>query len=321
MTSITRSQDKVQTAQDLWILFNLSPEFENYTPFNDSLGFSVQRKYPGGLAYKPPVKEDGTPDTVALIRVLYDKSKISQQIPQRVPLRFSIGAFSRYLSNHFDYQWANSDCPTQGSVELSRKTPSPYDLEIQSAYFYDCEKNQIVDKQGTTQDGCKILNTLFTSHIETIEGRRARIFRFKLASANACSRICEWAEKTAVLLMPFMTGRRIAINDLESYGLSCYKKNQVRFLKTESINVFGYRAAKQIILIYCSLLLAFSFWITVHPPTPRFLSKIASNDFLGFAACIVTLAIIDWALPFLFFHFINLMIRAKLKLMFKTFTF
>lgn len=93
---------------------------------NEKIGFSVQRTYPPEFRYKPPKLKNGEPDTVALIYVSYDypRTNVENEGSQLVPVAFRIVKHSRYIAQHFDYNFEDEDCPTEESVLGSKVTPN-----------------------------------------------------------------------------------------------------------------------------------------------------------------------------------------------------
>ncbi len=156
------------------------PGYENYIPFKDrKVGFSVQRQYPPDIRYKPPKRKDGTPDTVALIRVLYfHPTEVNEPVnPGKVPLSLSISTHSRYLINHFEYNFDDDNCPTRQSISLSKSTPRPIALDSKSEYFYDHHNNSFINNRSESLKGKEVLDRIFQLHCNTIhvvKGRRLR---------------------------------------------------------------------------------------------------------------------------------------------------
>lgn len=68
-----KNNNKQFTAESLVAFFNLGngSGFEKIIHFIDgTIGFNIEKPYPSDIPFKPPTLKDGTPDTVAIIRVI-----------------------------------------------------------------------------------------------------------------------------------------------------------------------------------------------------------------------------------------------------------
>lgn len=75
---------------------------------------------------------------------------------------------SLYLldGNHFDYNFDDPDSPTKESLEISKKSISPAELESYDDYFYDLNKRCFIEK-GKKIEARKMLDDIFALHIKT----------------------------------------------------------------------------------------------------------------------------------------------------------
>ena len=123
------------SADDLIDAFSFRDDerFEKITSLgNRKVGFSVQKKYPEDIRYRPPKKKGGADDTFALFHVVYthpDEASVSIENKDKIPLIITIVPYSRYRGNHFDYNFEDPECPTEKSLEESKASPRPVDLE------------------------------------------------------------------------------------------------------------------------------------------------------------------------------------------------
>ncbi|MDY7036098.1 MAG: hypothetical protein SV375_08065 [Thermodesulfobacteriota bacterium] len=70
-----------RTAEEFRNSFRIqeNQDYEDFIPFKDGkVGFSIKRPYPRDIPFGPPIKKDGTPDTLAMIRVLYNPKNLSK---------------------------------------------------------------------------------------------------------------------------------------------------------------------------------------------------------------------------------------------------
>jgi len=237
----------LKSAEELLTAFAL-PEgaYQGYNPFTDGKpGFSIQRAYPADIPFVPPVKKDGTPDTVAMIRVLYNPGKLPQEKldPARVPLWIDVSSHSKYRYHHFGYDFEQEDCPTAESLERSRSTPQPVGLEFLDAFFLSHSDNLFIGKNGKTMSGAEIFEHVFRQHCETTTEKRRRRYR-RIASiginADRGVRVLEW-------LLRVCFRKKL---DSESNPFGPYSKEDVGLLEADSLEIFGYKTTKNVILTY-----------------------------------------------------------------------
>lgn len=315
--------DKFTSAEELKEVFEIAghSEYVNFTPLTKEVGFSVQRLYPPTSNYKPPIRKDGTPDTVALIAVLYEPTSTRKRDPDRVPIYLKVSVYSRYIANHFDYDFTSDECPTEESVISSKKTPRPVDLNQFNEYFFDHKENRLVDSDGKPTTGLKIINDLYASHLATVDKFKGLIFRWKLGSISRASNLCEPACGVFKWMLKVVCGRTLASEDI-SKGISGeYKSGDVKLLKTERIDVFGYSASKNVIGTFCMLILSAFFLFKVTGGSPSWVKTIAEKNVLALAASILTIAVLDHLLPRGLLWLINMTIRLRWKIMLAKVTF
>lgn len=292
-----------------------APEFIDCTVFGKDIGFSVQRPYPETSRFKPPVKRDGKPDAVALIGVVYEPERADAKKPALVPVSAKISVYSKYTSKHFDYDFDDPECPTEESVLRSKETPRPVDLSAIDQYFYDHEKECFRNSKGELIAGVEIIRGLYDQHLATVDKFRGMVFRWTLASLGKASRFTEPLEKLLAWLLKALCGRSLEPEDIMRGIFHPYWPEDMKLLKTESIDVFGYRASKNVIATFCGLLLLLFTICRVAGHTPAWIKVIADNTFLGFAACILAIAVLDHLLPKVIFRLINVIIGWRLNLM------
>jgi len=166
--------------------FDSSPEYQEFHSFSKEVGFSVQRRYPEYSNFAPPKKRDGSPDTFALIRIRYSPEQVTNENQNLVPISVAIGTHSRYILNHFDYDFTDDDCPTEESVLASKRTPRPLELIFLKDYFFDHKKNTFVDQNGKEIEGIEILNHYYELHLATIDKFKGKVLKWKMSSTGMC---------------------------------------------------------------------------------------------------------------------------------------
>lgn len=291
---------------------------------DDSIGFSIKRRYPNDCRYRPPVTRDGEPDTVALIRVLYLSPDRHSEVKRldKVPLIIDISAHSMYLFKHRDYNFEDPDCPTQESLMISKKTPAPISLEYTSEYFYDHSKESVVDRDGTLLSGQKIVETIFNQHCNTTRPIIEAKYRIKLRSRAVHLRILEGLLKFTLFVLKKGFGRSFEMPENSLKGLAFkYDARDMRFLSTNKIEFFGYKASINVIVTFCFLVVLGFTVAHVFGYTSDYVDTVAASPLLALCFSILVLAVLDNMLPMLIFRLINWLIDLRLNTMMKKIRF
>lgn len=303
------------SADDLKRAFKLDAheQYIEFTPFPKGLGFSVQRPYPPKCRYSPPVTEDGTPDTYAFVGVVYEPDRRSSDKPNLVPISAKVSAFSRYISKHWDYDFSDKACPTEESVTASKKTPKPVDLSAFDQYFYDHQRDVFLDADGKEIEGIDIINGLYDSHLATVYKLKGLVFRWKLTSRNKASALCEAIRESLKWLLKAICGRSLEPDEIMRGIYDDYRPEDVKLLKTERIDVFGYKASKNVIVTFSILLLLGYTFLHFSSNTSPWLRGIADNSLLAFAFSVLCITCLDHALPKALLWLINVTNRLRWK--------
>lgn len=283
--------------------------FESITDLTDvPVGFSIQKKYPSNIKFKPALTKNNEHDSVAVIWVVFDKD-IHKELSKR-PLRIRVAMLSKYRSKHFDYDFDDEECPTLESLEESKKSKQPLDFNFHSDYFYDSETGKIVKKSGCEITGVEVLNEVYKTHCDSVHpiiGAPVRVaLGLKLASIRCLDKIiaaCKW-----VLINIFgrtFTEDYTKSKHLDGYDLSDFGKSNI-----DSIELAGYRASKRVILIYCFVIILFS-WIFINSDISETLNEILKNEFLTVVHGLFLLIIFDLMIPYLIIKLINLLIKVR----------
>jgi len=297
------------------------PDYVKFGPFTDGIGFSVQKAYPKTSKYSPPVIKDGTPDTYALIGIKYGPVQLNSKDPHRVPIFAKVSVFSRYLSNHMDYNFSDEKCPTEESVLASKRTSRPIDLSSSDEYFFDHQQDSFVNRKGNKIEGIKIINDLYALHLATVDKFKGLVLRWKMTSVHRGASLCRPISYLLKWILKTICGRTFEPNDPFRGILQEYRQEDLKLLKTERIDVFGYKASKNVIVTFCILLLAGYLTFNYFSYSPEWLKGIMKNTLLSFAFAVLTISILDHPLPRILFYLVNLMIRLEFRLTMKQFKF
>ncbi|MEK6742421.1 MAG: hypothetical protein AABZ15_02365 [Nitrospirota bacterium] len=313
------------SADELIDAFNLrdNPAYERITPLRDcKAGFSVQRRYPESIRYRPPKLKNGIDDTVTLTHVIYehpaeDKAHIASQ--SRIPLVVRIVRFSRYTSTHFDYNFSDDNCPTKESVERSKLTPPPIELTYEKAFYFDHDDNHFHDESGRTLTGREILEKAYKDHCDTVHILKGLKIRFKLRSQSFGIAVLDIVVRQLTNILSSIFGRTLDDSDSISVYLSGYKREDLKKLSTESLTIFEYSTSRRVIILFCFLAVSGFTWYYFAAINNKYLKAIFENSFLTLTFSIVIIWFLDVVVPVLIFRLINMFIKLRTKLTLKSF--
>lgn len=285
------------------------------------VGFSVKRKYPDNISYKPTRTAEGEPNNVAVLWVTYlHPSEISKNIDAaRVPISVRISNVDLYISNHWDYNFEDPNSPTEESVDESKRTKKPIELESRDEFFYNHTSDTFIDKKGNPVSGLEILEKIYREHCDTVHILKGLSLRLKLLTQSTFHTLLGFIVSfiKAILLKVF--GRTIEDEDDLSELIRGYKASSLKKLSTDSLEIFGYKAPKGIIVLYCLLVVLYSFFTLTE--TDSYLQNIADKELLILAHSIFFLWFLDFVVPPILFGLMNgvIWIRAKImRMKFKT---
>lgn len=265
------------------------------------IGFSVQRNYPDNLSYKPPRKADGTPDSYALIQVIYNKDGKAVNA-ERVPILIRVFHYSKFLGEHSFYHFGSPDCPTRESVEMSQRTPRPLDLDFEDIYYFDHTANTFRDKENNSISGISILNTVFDEICATVGTRRRTRFDAKLKMQRFLIACCEKSSDGIEYVMKKVFGRTFKVDSIIRKYFEGYSEKDIEIEEKDRIKIFDYEASKPIIVLFCFLVMGAYTYFYYFPATSRYFKIIAENNLLSLCFVITVVCILDTVVPKLLFR-------------------
>lgn len=311
------------TAQELIDAFGIlaNENYEFITPLIDSkVGFSVQRKYSDDLLYIPLKNRLGEDDTAALIHVVYaHPSEEDEFDSHKVPLFIRIATHSKYLANHIDYDFRDENSPTKESVERTKATPTPVGLDFYNDFYYDHHTETFIDSTLDPMDGEQVLDRVFNTHCDTAHEKKGRGIRRNLHIQTLLNDSLAYVVSCLIWILSNLFGR--TLDDSQNYFayLQGYEKKSLKKLSTESLDIFGYKASRSVIILFCFLVVisyAFRYFNEISTP---YLDSVFSNNFLALTHSLIILWLLDVVFPLLFFNLINLVIKARSSVAFKKF--
>jgi hypothetical protein len=283
--------------------FGISDGSDYHDPITlkDAFGFSIKRKYPEGIAYKPACYRNGDPDDVAVIWISL-KEKAEGNL---IPVTFRISGKSIYLDKKYDYDFKDEASPTQESVEKSKKTPSPHSLDYLDEYFYDKDKSVFVDKEGKKFTGQEILDVVFNEHCDTVHPWKGLELRFKQASRSVIYSVISIIIYLLEELLKKAFLRELQEKDQYLSYYSGYDSMQ-RLESINTINIFGYHASRNTVFIFCLLIFIYnySFYLSWHQGS-EYIASLADNYFLIIVHSLFLLLVLDAVVPEITFWTLN----------------
>jgi len=299
---------------------DLTNKYKEYIPLRDTqAGFGVKREYPSNIRYKPPLKRDDTPDRVALIQVVlgFPKNEEKRKRDKRIPVFVSIHLFSKYLSKHFDYDFDNTDCqncPTKESIEKSKSTPKPINLESFDDYLYDYENDILVTTTGKVVLGEQILETLFQKHINTVHLLKGLKIRWQVRSKDLSIRILSSSIMFCKWLLKICFGRILEPGSGTARVLESYKKEDMKSVRTRSVSMFGYKVSVNVFVTFIIFMIIGL--VIIHAFGIRIIATSLLNDVVMILLLLFTLILFDHLFPHIILWFINALVRYRLKQIF-----
>lgn len=285
------------------------------------VAFSIKRKYPEDIRYKPAIYKNGEPDNIAAIWVIYahpEESKKEIKL-NKVPVRVRVANMSVYRTAHFDYDYDDPEAPTKDSLEESAATPKPIDLEYNDEYFYDHDRSVFIDSAGATLSGIEILNKVFSDHCSTVHWLKGLRLRTKLIAQSKSTGLVSALIIVLEIILKKAFGRTLEESDSISAFYRGYKSDSLKKLNEDSLNVFGYKAAKSVIIIFCIVVILGAYFRYHCSTTGGYLGFVGDSNFLSVVHGLFLLWLLDVIVPFLLFWAINGLIKVRTKIMFMQF--
>lgn len=291
-------------------------DYEEFSLLRDSKGFSVQRDYPDNVAFKSAIDTKGNSDTVALVHFVL---LAENQKDNLIPVLLSARKYSRYLSNHYDFDFNDPESPTESSVLRSKKTKQPIDLESVNDYFFNIENKKTYDSFGNEFTLKEVLDDILKEHFLTARPFRGTVIRSKFGLNKFFQKFVRILIRILKFYLKMVNGILFEPGDSFAGELSLYKRSNMRSVKTENFDFFGYKTSKNSILFLALLSTLLFFLNPDFPLKNRLVYGFKNYELLSVGLALVLLWIIDWVFPTISFYVINLLIWIKVKSVFLKF--
>lgn len=301
-------------------LFDITDESGYYNPIvlqDEEIGFSIKKKYPDGLRFKPAIKPNGEPDELMVIWIVYDLPKQKQQTKREIPVFIKIKKYSLYRTKYFDYDFNDPQSPTKESLHRSKKTPQPLEIEYLNDFFYEESSNCFVDKKGKHFTGIEMLNYVVKQHLNTVHIIKGLKLRSKIFAQSKVVGIFTLIIKTLVLLLKYPFSRLLEDSDSELSLYHGFKHEDMKRITTDTIEIFKYHASKHVLSTFCIIIIGISSIDYFCKLDSTYLKYITSNNLLIVTYSITLLLILDILIPQALFHIINTLVRIRNRIVFR----
>lgn len=300
-----------QTGQDLLNLFGdvAAAGYKDHVFLSDiKVGFSIQRKYPPGIRYKPAKTSAGEDDTVAVIWVVYEDR--FEKDGTLVPLRLRISMLSRYRQKHlFDDDEDDAERPTAESLRQSRQTPQPMELSLRG-YFFDVSSNSLVDEKHVTVSGVDVLNRLFKAHCDSVHPLRGLPLRSVELMHGVSRGILDVMIDATKWTLHKVFGRSLAESQNKLSFYDGYDLASLGKYPEDSIDFGGLRFSKRLIPL-ALLLYAIGAWFAFPIEENSYIHHVIQSEVLSSIHVIGMLFVLEEVLPVGLFYFLNGLIHLR----------
>jgi hypothetical protein len=283
----------------------LSPVFLSDT----RVGFSVQREYPKDIRFKPAKNNKGEPDDIAVIWVIYDETR-KKEADDRVPIRIRVGTMSRYRAKHWDYNFEDDDGPTKESVQTSRKTPQPLEVNFFDEYFYDTGKSVFINSSGAELSGVQILNAVFKLHCDSVHPILGLGLRSRKTASETVFRIIEFVVAGLTWTLRNVFGRTLDDSFSRLGYFDGFLKENFKKIAVDSIEIFGYRASRRVILLFCAFVV-FGAFFALPPSRGSYVESLLNSEFLLLVHGLLLIYFLDELLPGVIFFLLNKVVQLR----------
>jgi hypothetical protein len=301
----------INSAEQLKAAFGLDDlkNYEEFIAFKDGKpGFSIKRAYPEDIPFIAPVTKAGKPDTVAMIRVLYNPSDLpAEQLDMdKVPLWINIGVHNKYSYLHFGYDFDENDCPTAESLERSHNSPQPINLDFHKHFFYSHRDGTFLRHDEKKMSGAEVLETVYREHCDTTRETQRR--RWRVIARFGC--LADRMIHALVVVLRVLFRKKF---DETRSPFQPYLREDVALLEAESLVIFGYKTTKNIILTYAVVvLIAYSIFYLSGLTRWPFFRSLWKDPILVLCLNLVALPLFEHLGPHIIRFLVNVFIRVRL---------
>jgi len=310
-----------ENANEFIDLFHIEEPYFSPTPLVDrNVAFSVQREYPQDSRYVPPKTQNGTPNVVAIAKIVYEHPAEVPELyennfdPDEVKLRVHVAMFDRYLANHIEHNEDDPDSPTQAELERSRRTPEPQNINFSGDFTFNHSTNQCTDTRGDTCTPQEFLDHIFSIHFNTVHRKYGRSFRIRshghtllFTSLQKLENSIEWVLKKHANMerKGSVVGRMFTRP----------KPDEFEVHKKEEVDFQGIKTTISSVNLVCLALIIGAIISYYGNVKIDFLVFVAEHPLLQAAFVVLLFAVLDRVLPRLLIKLLEFLHRAKMNVL------
>ncbi|HEY4832051.1 MAG TPA: hypothetical protein VIH61_05765 [Waddliaceae bacterium] len=284
------------------------------------VGFTILRNYPKDIPFVPAKNKDGDVDSVCMIKIGF---LVRPGAPENeeVKLFVTTSKVSRYLlNNHWNYDFNDDKSPTKDSLEESKKSKQPIDLEDLVDYIYNKNTRKIfnVEKEKKEVSLNYIVDKVFKLHLKTVSPA-GLWFRTKIFSKNIISNLVEPIKISLLWFLDFFLGKTIQSDGKTNFGIGLikpYKHNSLYSLADEQVDLFktGIVINKKSAIVVASLVFLMTL-ISIYCYSPLWWSELKTQiQIVQFSFLLVLVFTVDYIIPHTILVIINLLIKFRSKM-------
>lgn len=286
---------------------------------SESIGISIVKDYPKDIDFIPAVDKKGRTDSVALIKIGYDRKEAVEK--EKVPLTIKILKASKYYFKEDFADPTKDNCPTRESLETSKKSKQPIDLEDTSKFLFDQKLNKFYDtKSGRYIDTSYIFNYIYQAHLKTLKDK---VFQFKIKFKEIILRLVESTNKILEKINSSCFGKTIKKKNPFSGYLSPYTRDEYVHISHDSYKtkIFGtdfpvsYQTAKTFIFFVFVLFITNYYFHYDFIGFVKLFESAKTNSIFLVSLVSILILFFDNVVPFLIFLLINQLIKLKYYLL------
>ena len=278
-------------------------------------GFSIIRDYPKNCGFIPAVNKTNKADTKVLIKIGYSEKDIKDN---KVYLYPTVSKFSVYLEKHHLFDFNDQTGPTKESIDESKKSYQPVDLEEPQRYIFNIETEIITDlKKKVEVTLNNIADHLYEQHIGTIKGIRASSFKirakFKTQIWEALFNGTDTTEKALISINKLLFGKSL-IKEGDSFeGLfKTYNYKNLVTIYPQAVPFFSSAFQISKACIFWIALTLLGIWKF----TGSYLKSVRQmNDTYSVAIVILLVSVFDTVLPYFILFLTNQTVKLKIFLL------
>ncbi|GEM_PF-4133573 len=287
-----------------------------------AVGLSVIKDYPDKGSFIPAKNKKGEKDSVAMIRMYYLQPDLGEEKKEVVPLNVSIHKANRYLFNHPIWNFDDETSPTEESLQESKTSKQPIDLEEFSRYELHLNKEKIYDlKAEKYVSPTEVIEEIYKTHLDTTKNIP---FQAKMIAQKRIIEVIDPINNFLKAVNYYLFGKRIKKADDIGVGIFkpyAFKDLNDLTLTSEKPKILGsdfpisYQTAGTFVVFF-SMLFLLNYYF--HYDFLGMVSLINGTNSSFFLAVLTAamLLIFDRVIPYFILLIINLLIRFRLYLMF-----